>query len=105
MKKLFSQTQAGHVWKDCLGKGLNESGFFVQSKVNACVFYKGKIVLLLHVDNVILHDGSSSRQIWTTSSLPSRMGLMLLMKERLMITWDSRSSNLVIYRANFGILP
>jgi hypothetical protein len=44
IKKLYGQKQAGRVWNQHLAKGLKKAGF-VASKVDECVFYKGKIFL------------------------------------------------------------
>jgi hypothetical protein len=61
IKNLYGQKQAGRVWNDYLVKGLKDRGFF-QSKVDECVFYKGKIILLVYVDDAILC-GPSSKDI------------------------------------------
>jgi hypothetical protein len=44
IKNLYAQKQAGRVWNDYLVKGLEDQDFF-QSKVDECVFYKGKNIL------------------------------------------------------------
>jgi hypothetical protein len=61
LKNLYGQKQAGRVWNDYLVKGLEDPGFF-QSKVDECVFYKGKAILFVYVDNAILC-GPSSKDI------------------------------------------
>jgi hypothetical protein len=61
IKNLDGQKQAGRVWNDYLVKGLKDWGFF-QSKVDECVFYKGKTILLVYVDDAILC-GPSSKDI------------------------------------------
>jgi hypothetical protein len=61
IKNLYGQKQAGRVWNDYLVKGLEDRGFF-QSKVDECVFYKGKTILLVYVDDAILY-GPSSKNI------------------------------------------
>jgi hypothetical protein len=61
IKNLYGQKQAGRVWNDYLVKGIEDWGFF-QSKVDEFVFYKGKIILLVYGDDVILC-GPSSKDI------------------------------------------
>jgi hypothetical protein len=61
IKNLYGQKQAGRVWNDYLVKGLEDRGFF-KSKVDECVFYKGKTILLVYVDDVILC-GPNSKDI------------------------------------------
>jgi hypothetical protein len=58
IKNLYGQKQAGCVWNNYLVKGLEDRGFF-QSKVDECVFYKGKTILLVYVDDAILCGPSS----------------------------------------------
>jgi hypothetical protein len=73
-------------------KGLVERGF-VQSKVDKCVFYKGKTILLVDVDDVIMC-GSSSKDIDDIiASLKDGFDVPP-MRVKLMITWESRSPNL-----------
>lgn len=48
------QKQGGRVWNKCLvNKLINEVGF-TQSKVDECVFYKGKVICVLHTDDSML---------------------------------------------------
>ena len=58
IKNLYGQKQAGRVWNEYLVKGL-EAIDFIQSKVDECVFYKGKTILLVYVDDAILCGPSS----------------------------------------------
>ena len=51
-KNLYGQKQAGQVWNEYLKKGLLKCGF-KQSSVDESVFYKGKIIFLLYVDDGI----------------------------------------------------
>jgi hypothetical protein len=53
IKNFYGQKQAGPVWNDYLVKGLKDWGFF-QTKVDECVFYKGKTILLVYVGDAIL---------------------------------------------------
>jgi hypothetical protein len=53
IKNLNGQKQAGRVWNEYLVEGLVERGF-KQSKVDECVFYKSKTILLVYVDDAIL---------------------------------------------------
>ncbi len=58
VKNLYGQKQAGRVWNEHLVAGLVERGF-IQSTVDECVFYKGKTILLVYVDDAILCGPSS----------------------------------------------
>jgi hypothetical protein len=51
-KNLYGQKQAGQVWNQYLHDGLIARGL-IQSKVDMCVYYYGKVVLLAYVDNGI----------------------------------------------------
>jgi len=53
VKNLYGQKQAGRVWYQFLKKGLLEIGFKL-SKVDKCVFYYKKSVLLVYIDNSII---------------------------------------------------
>jgi hypothetical protein len=61
IKNLYGQKQGGRVWSDYLVKGLEDRGY-IQSKVDECIFYKGKTILLVYVDDAILC-GPSSKDI------------------------------------------
>jgi hypothetical protein len=61
IKNLYGQKQAGRVWHEYLVEGLVER-HFVQSTVDGCVFYLGKTILLVYVDDAILC-GPSSKAI------------------------------------------
>jgi hypothetical protein len=52
IKNLYGQKQAGRVWNQHLAKGLQKAGF-VASKVDECVFYKGKTIFIVYVDDGI----------------------------------------------------
>jgi hypothetical protein len=52
IKNLYGQKQAGRVWNQHLAKGLKKAGF-VTSKVDECVFYRGKTVFIVYVDDGI----------------------------------------------------
>jgi hypothetical protein len=52
IKNLYGQKQAGRVWNQHLAKGLKKAGF-VASKVDECVFYKGKTIFIVYVDYCI----------------------------------------------------
>jgi hypothetical protein len=53
VKNLYGQKQAGRLWNEYLVAGLVERGF-IPSTVDECVFYKGKTILLVYVDDAIL---------------------------------------------------
>jgi hypothetical protein len=52
IKNLYGQKQAGRVWNQHLARGLKKAGF-ATSKVDECVFYKGKTVFIVYVDDGI----------------------------------------------------
>jgi hypothetical protein len=52
-KNLFGQKQAGRVWNQYLVDKLKEVGF-IPSKIDECLFYKGKSVFVLYTDDSIL---------------------------------------------------
>jgi hypothetical protein len=52
IKNLYGQKQAGRVWNQHLARGLKKAGF-VTSKVDEYVFYKGKTVFIVYVDDGI----------------------------------------------------
>jgi hypothetical protein len=52
IKNLYGQKQAGRVWNQHLAKGLQKAGF-VASRVDECVFYKGKTIFIVSVDDGI----------------------------------------------------
>lgn len=52
-KNLYGQKQAGRVWNQFLHDGLLARGF-KQSQVDMCVYYRGKVALLIYVDDGIL---------------------------------------------------
>jgi hypothetical protein len=49
-KNLYGQKQAGRVWNQHLVKGLKKVGF-KQSKADECVFYRGKVIFAVYVDD------------------------------------------------------
>jgi hypothetical protein len=53
VKNLYGQKQAGRVWYQYLTKGLEEIGF-KKSKVDECVFYYKKSIMLVYVDDSII---------------------------------------------------
>jgi len=53
-RNIHGQKQAGRVWnKYLVDKLINKVGFR-QSKVDECVFYKGKVIHVLHTDDSVL---------------------------------------------------
>jgi hypothetical protein len=52
-KNLYGQKQAGRVWNQFLTKRLTDHGF-VQSKVDECLFYYKRCVMMVYVDDTIL---------------------------------------------------
>jgi hypothetical protein len=51
-KNIYGTKQAGRVWNKHLHKGLTELGY-VASKIDPCVYYKGKTVFMVYVDDGI----------------------------------------------------
>ena len=52
-KNIYGQKQAGRVWNKYLVTKLKRIGF-KQSKIDECVFYKGRIMYILYTDDSIL---------------------------------------------------
>jgi hypothetical protein len=52
IKNLYGQKQVGRVWSQHLAKGLRKAGA-VASRVDECVFYKGKTIFIVYVDDGI----------------------------------------------------
>ena len=53
-RNIYGQKQAGRVWnKYLVNKLVNELGF-VQSKIDECLFYRGKVMYALYTDDSIL---------------------------------------------------
>jgi hypothetical protein len=52
-RNLYGSKQASRVWSQYLAKGLKARGF-VQSGIDECVFYRGKLILMVYVDDCIL---------------------------------------------------
>ena len=51
-KNIYGLKDAGRTWHEHLKKGLLARGF-EQGKVDPCVFYRGNLILLIYVDDVI----------------------------------------------------
>ena len=51
-KNIYGQRQAGRVWNQYLDEGLVARGFR-QSKIDMCLYYRGKVALLFYVDDGI----------------------------------------------------
>ena len=51
---LYGQKQAGRVWYEYLRKWLVTKAGFIQSKHNECLFYWGKVMYALYIDDSIL---------------------------------------------------
>jgi hypothetical protein len=49
---LYGQKQSERVWNQHLAKGLQKAGL-VASRVDECVFYKGKTIFIVYVDDGI----------------------------------------------------
>ena len=53
-RNVYGQKNAGRVWNDYLVDKLVNKVGFIQSKIDDCVFYKGKTVYVLYTDDSIL---------------------------------------------------
>jgi hypothetical protein len=53
-RNIYGQKQAGRVWNKYLVNKLTKEVGFVQSKVDECIFYKGKTMYALYTDDSIL---------------------------------------------------
>ncbi len=53
-ENVYGQKQAGRVWNKYLEKKLIESVGFRKSKIDECVYYRGKTIYLLNTDDSIL---------------------------------------------------
>ena len=53
-KNIYGQKQAGRVWNKYLTKKLIDNLGFTQSKIDECVFYKGRTIYALYTDDSIL---------------------------------------------------
>ena len=60
LHNVYGQKQAGKVWDDFLSENIFKIGF-ERSKIDECVFYRGSLVFLVHVDDGIFvsFDGTS----------------------------------------------
>lgn len=58
-KNLYGQKQAGRVWAQHLKKGLLHIGF-QQSKVDECLFYRGKTLFVVYVDDGIFFSSNKN---------------------------------------------
>ncbi|NER25784.1 MAG: hypothetical protein F6J96_34845, partial [Symploca sp. SIO1C2] len=54
VRNLYGQKQAGRVWNQYLVKRLTEKVGFKQSKVDECVFYRGRVMYVLYTDDSLL---------------------------------------------------
>ena len=52
-KNIYGQKQAGRVWNKYLDEGLGEIGF-KPSKMDPCLYFHGRIALLVYIDNCIM---------------------------------------------------
>ena len=64
LRNVYGQKQAGKVWADFLSENLFNIGF-ERSKIDECVFYRGNLVFLVYVDDVIFFslDGTSTENV------------------------------------------
>ena len=67
IKNLYGQKQAGCAWYQQLVRGLTDIGF-MHSKIDECVFYYKRSVLLVYVDDSIVM-GSDAKKTGTSSEV------------------------------------
>jgi hypothetical protein len=53
-RNIYGQKQAGRVWNKCLTEKLIKDLGFKQSRVDECVFYRGKTLYVLYTDDSLL---------------------------------------------------
>ncbi len=53
-RNIYGQKQAGRVWNKYLSQKLTEELGFKQSKVDECVYYRGKTLYVLYTDDSLL---------------------------------------------------
>jgi hypothetical protein len=81
LKNLYGQKHAGRVWNQHLVKGLRKIGF-LQSEIDACMFYRDRTIFVVYVDDGIFASLDSREldkanedlrkagfDVWDTSSL------------------------------------
>jgi Reverse transcriptase (RNA-dependent DNA polymerase) len=54
VNNLYGQKQAGRVWYKYLSKGLCKKLGFTQSNYDPCVFWRGKVILVIYTDDTIV---------------------------------------------------
>ena len=74
-RNVYGQKQAGRVWHKHLVSKLSSIGF-VQSKIDPCVFYKGRIIYVLYTDDTILA-GPNKKEIDETIEQIKSAGLQI----------------------------
>ncbi|KAI2507525.1 hypothetical protein MHU86_6913 [Fragilaria crotonensis] len=73
-RTLFGQKQAGRVWNQHLvNNKLKEVGFIL-SEIDDCLFYKGKLVFVLYIDDSILA-GPDLQELYDTVQEMDAVGL------------------------------
>ena len=53
-RNVYGQKQAGRVWNQYLVSKLTQELGFTQSRIDSCLFYRGKVIYLLYTDDSIL---------------------------------------------------
>ena len=56
---LYGQKQAGRVWNKYMDQGMKEIGF-TPSSFNPCLYYRGKIIFLVYIDDCIIFGPDNS---------------------------------------------
>ena len=75
-KNIYGQKQAGRVWNRYLAKKLTKEVGFVQSNVDECLFYKGRVIYALYTDDSIIA-GPDKAEVESTIESIRRAGLNL----------------------------
>ena len=67
MKNIYGLKDAGRTWSEHLRKNLIGRGF-VQSRVDPCLFFKGDLILVVYVDDIICFSPNSADLAWVEKS-------------------------------------
>jgi Reverse transcriptase (RNA-dependent DNA polymerase) len=54
LMNIYGQKQAGKVWNDFLVSGLTNKLGFKQSKLDPCILWKGKVIIVIYTDDTIV---------------------------------------------------
>ena len=81
-RDVYGQKQAGRVWNKYLENKLVNKVGFVKSKVDECIYYKGKTIYILYTDDSIL-SGQCKKEIGQIVRDIEKAGLNITREENL----------------------